>query len=652
MNFFSAQDQARRRTTLLVVLFALAVLALISLTCLLVNACWFLLRGGPVMHWQVNAWIALGVVAAVGLASLFRLLGLAGGGQAVAEAVGARRLARNSADPQERRLLNVVEEMAIASGTPVPPVYVMDAESGINAFAAGYTPADAVIAVTRGTLVLLNRDQLQGVIAHEFSHILNGDMKLNIRLIALLAGILFIGESGRFILRTFSDRNGLRVRRSNSNGKGGGGIVALLALGLGLMVVGYAGVFFGNLIKAAVSRQREFLADASAVQFTRNPDGIAGALKLIGGHVLGAQVRNPAAGEISHLFFGEALHSRFSSLFATHPKLQERIRAIEPRWDGRFIQPPKEAVAAIARQLADEVRQHGVGTLATRPATAAAAAAATATTVATTPLEDAVGQAGTGHLDLAQRLIAAIPDPLRDAAHDAWSAQAVMHALLLDTRPAIRERQLALLHKDDAALAALAGRLAADCQGLDTRCRLPLVEMTMPALKAMSAAQFSAFRRQLVALAQADAVITPFEWALARLLIHDLGPAFGQARPPAPQYRSLRQLGPPCQTVLSFLASLHAGADTPGAESAYAAGARSLGLVLPFNPTAAHDLQALGAAIDTLARCYPLVKPGLLKAFARTLAADRDFAAVDAEMLRALAAILDCPLPPIELPAA
>lgn len=658
MNFFNAQDSARKRTTVLVALFAAAVAILIVLTCLLFNVFWFGMDGGATtmvdvenrhnaipnaliagMNWRANAWIALGVITAVALASLFKFLALKAGGRAIADSMGARRISRDSRDPDERKLLNIVEEMAIASGTPVPPVYVMDKELAINAFAAGYAPADAIVCVTRGTMTLLDRDQLQGVVAHEFSHILNGDMRLNIRLIAILAGILFIGETGRFVLRSF---NGRRSRSSRDGGAGGA-----VLLGLGLLVIGYAGIFFGNLIKAAVSRQREFLADASAVQFTRNPDGIGGALKLIGGYSLGAHVNASNAAEISHFFFSDALHSPLNSLFATHPKLAERIKAIEPRWDGCFITPPKAAVAAMAQQLSST----DSGQAAQAPVAGLAAAASIP---AGHTLDNAIehsGQPEPSHIDLAQQLIASIPETVRHAARNAWSARAVIYSLLLDSREGIRRSQLASLEQYEPELASTTARLHEATDALDVRCRLPLIEMTMPALKEMSASQFDTFRLQLASLAKADQVITPFEWALARLMMHDLGPAFHHAKPHPPRYKTLKTLHEECQQVLSFLACREVDASSPEAESAYAAGARSLGIARPFMPEAAHNLKQLGKAMDTLALCYPLVKPGLLKAFAATLTADGTLCAEEAECLRALAAILDCPMPPIDMPA-
>ncbi len=261
----------------------------------------------------------LGTLAVVICGSLYQTAALAKGGSAVAESLGGRPIGVDTTDPDERRLRNVVEEMALASGVPVPSVYVLEDE-GINAFAAGHTPEDAAVAVTHGCMVLLNRDELQGIIGHEFSHILNGDMRLNIRLMGILFGILCLAVIGRLLLypggRSGRDKN------------------PVMLLGIALIVIGAIGVFFGRLIQAALSRQRELLADASSVQFTRNPAGLSGALQKIG--LAGSRIASPHAGEASHMFFENGLSIPFLSMLATHPPLGERIRAIDPGWNGVF----------------------------------------------------------------------------------------------------------------------------------------------------------------------------------------------------------------------------------------------------------------------------------------------------------------------------
>ena len=286
-----------------------------------------------------RCWRARRHWALITVGSLYKMAQLAGGGTVVAERLGGRRVYPNTTDPVERRLLNVVEEMALASGVPVPPVFLLSEEQGINAFAAGYSPSDAVVGVTRGCAQQLTRDQLQGVVAHEFSHILNGDMRLNMRLIGVLHGILLMGLVGRELLRLVGHSGGGRSRRND-------GAAPLLLIGLAFMVIGFLGLFIGNLIKAAASRQREFLADASAVQFTRNPEGIAGALKRIGAAVFGSKLASPRAAEASHMYFAEGI----STLFASHPPLHERISRIDPQWDGKFPQAlPADAVVGLGR---------------------------------------------------------------------------------------------------------------------------------------------------------------------------------------------------------------------------------------------------------------------------------------------------------------
>ena len=306
MDFFRSQDLARRNTTRMVLLLALAVLTLIAITNLLVMLVFGSLQNGEDgtvslarFDWGTFLLIGTGVTLVVLAGSLWKIGQLAGGGKVVAEALGGPLVRRDTTDPELRRALNVVEEMAIASGSPVPPVYLLSDEEGINAFAAGFTTGDAVIGLTRGTIRDLSRDELQGVVAHEFSHILNGDMRLNLRLIGILHGILLIGLIGSRVLRSTSHRS--------SKNSGGAAI-----LGLGLMAIGSGGTFFGSLIKASVSRQREFLADASAVQFTRNPFGIAGALKRIGGST--SRLHADQAEAMSHLYFAEGVRHRFASL--------------------------------------------------------------------------------------------------------------------------------------------------------------------------------------------------------------------------------------------------------------------------------------------------------------------------------------------------
>src|SRR5271166_182487 len=319
-DFFQQQASARRRTFRLVVYFVLAILVLVALVYGLLLVLGLYGAGEPVSWWQPELllFVAAGVGIVVGGASAFKVAQLASGGQAVALMMGGAEVPGTTTDARQRRLLNVVEEMAIAAGVPVPPVYVLD-EQGINAFAAGYAPGDAVVAVSQGCLEYLTRDELQGVVAHEFSHVLNGDMRLNIRLIGLIFGIMVLSIIGQILMLTGGRRSSSSQRNDSRGGQ--------MMLGVGLFALGLVGAFFGRLIMAAVSRQREFLADASAVQFTRNPGGIGGALKKIGGLKQGSRIDNPRAAEAGHMFFASAFAGRgFFGLLATHPPLAARIR--------------------------------------------------------------------------------------------------------------------------------------------------------------------------------------------------------------------------------------------------------------------------------------------------------------------------------------
>ena len=353
MDFFENQDKARRHTKRLIAYFLMAV-ALIVVAVYLVCALIFF-RGrvaggdfGALWDPQVFLAAATGTIAVICFGSLYKINELREGGGAVARMLGGRLMSPATTDPDEKKLRNVIEEMSLASGVPVPEIYVLDEEEAINAFAAGHSTSDAAVTVTRGAMELLNRDELQGVIGHEFSHILNGDMRLNLRLIGLINGILCLAIIGRILVQSGSSRSSRSDKKGNP----------LPLLGIALLIIGGIGVFFGKLIKSAVSRQREFLADASAVQFTRNPLGLAGALKKIGGLSGGSKLDAPAAEEASHLFFANGLRESWFNIFATHPPLEERIRLLDPTFDGKFPvvslpeRPPQieeePAIAAVA----------------------------------------------------------------------------------------------------------------------------------------------------------------------------------------------------------------------------------------------------------------------------------------------------------------
>ncbi len=651
MDFFEAQALARKRSSRLIVLFGLAVLGTILAGYAAAMALFgqFEIRGedihydptAPVRLWSpvILAWVAGGTVVVVGAASLFKWSQMRGGGAAVAEMVGGRRVAPDTTDLAERRLLNVVEEMAIASGVPVPAVFILEHEPGINAFAAGLTTSDAVVAVTKGGLEKLTRDELQGVVAHEFSHILNGDMRLNVQLSAVVFGILFIGLIGRGLLIGLGRGRMLQGRGGGKNK--GGGMVALFAIGLALLIIGYVGYFFGRLIQAAVSRQREYLADAAAVQFTRNPDGIAGVLKKIGGYALGSKMIGAHAGEIGHFFFAQGFRSHFGGAWATHPPLPERIRAIEPRWDGRFFKP--EQVVDVKTQSFAET---GLGGAPKPPAKQPGLPIPLPPPLGRLPFAPVaavaeIGALSAAHHDQAQSLLESIPPALRDAAHDAVLAPALVYSLLFGDAGA---RELVTKH-DGASAADHATRLQPATAALPPAARLPLLQLAFPVLSTLDPAARDRFVTTLDELVHADTKVSPFEFALQKMLLHQLKLAGApQARV---DFHAFQAVAEDIAVVLSTLA--RAGQqDGPTVAGAFLAGAAQLPLIrqnLALQPAGTGDLTPLDRALDRLAVSSLPIKKRLLLAAAHVIGHDGTVTVEEGELLRAIAVTLDCPMP-------
>ncbi len=658
MNFFEQQDRAKRNTARLVTLLCLAVISLIAMSSVAVVlilagfdvlssdadynvASSWMSRALELFDWELVLAISVLVVTVVVLGSLFKHFQLRSGGKAVAESLNGRLINPGTTDLDERKILNVVEEMAIASGIAVPPVYVIE-DDAINAFAAGHSPQDAVIGITRGCLHLLNRSELQGVIAHEFSHVFHGDMKLNIRLVATLHGILLIGLVGYLLLRSAP------FRRGGSDNKAGAAMAAIACIGLALVVIGFAGTFFGNLIKAAVSRQREFLADASAVQFTRDPDGIAGALKKIGGYQPGSQVQAANATEYSHMFFSQAVSTSFSAMMATHPPLPERIRRIQPQWDGQFAVVQEGALAeptpppVNARARLNAVTMAAASVMAAEHAAKDSNEGSVSVAAAHTTI-DAIGQPGSQHVQYAQRMLETLDPVLKDAAHDSYSARAVVYGLLLSQSPDIQAQQLAALQKHAqpevySALQALLPRYA----NLEPRLRLPLLELSLPALKQLSPAQYATFKTCLDLLIQADKRISLMEWALHRIIVHNLeAPPTGHSSGKLADYRD------ECESLLS--AVIQAGHPNTGpAQAAFQTATANLPFQgLQLQPPMVASAQTLEFAVNRLSQLQPSEKRPLLQALAQAVEHDGVLTTTEAELLRAIADALDCPLPPL-----
>ena len=626
MDFFSHQDQARKQTGKLIGLFALAVVGIIAAIYTVVIATFNIADastgnggGGGAGWWhpQILMVCAAGTLMVVGAGSLYKTAQLRAGGRVVAEQLGGRPVHPNTHDDLERRLMNVVEEIAIASGTPVPGVYVMDGEEGINAFAAGITPSDAVIGVTRGCMQQLDRDELQGVIAHEFSHILNGDMRLNIRLMGVLHGILCLALAGYLILRSGA---GFRSRGGKNNAGG------ILALAVALIAVGYIGMFFARLIQAAVSRQREFLADASAVQYTRNPKGISGALKKIGGYISGSQVENAQAAATSHMFFGNAVSKAMLGALATHPPLEERIRRID------------QSFTTEQKSTRGSGRRH------------AAAAGFAGASVTPNRLVGQTGRPTPAHLEHSSQLLHTLPLSMSVAVHEPFSARALVYALLLHHDSAVRRTQLeALKDMVDHRTLHETVQLAGQVTELDRGSYLSVIDLALPALREMSHAQFLQFSGSVRRLVKADQTTDLFEFVLQKVLLRHLGAHFEKPRRTRVAFRSAAQLTAECRVLLSALAWA-GSSDEDEVEAAYTAGAVSLpcgddmGDLLAVREC---SIGALDQALDRVAKAAPQVLQAVLRACAETVAHDGVLRPSEIEVMRAICDVFDCPMPPV-----
>jgi Zn-dependent protease with chaperone function len=643
MNFFEAQDKARRNTLWMILLFVCAVGGLIVLTNIfLLGAFAYMKTGGFVLSIselqnyfepEIFIAVAVGICLLIFGGSFYKTRSLSKGGPAVAEMLGGRLVPQSTNDLQERQLLNVVEEMSIAAGMPIPKVYLLD-EYSINAFAAGQSPANAVIGVTRGTLEQLSREELQGVIAHEFSHIFNGDMRLNIRLIGVLHGILLIGTIGYLLLRS------LRYAGRSRSRKGGAGIAAIVALGGGLMVIGYVGTFFGQWIKAAVSRQREYLADSSAVQFTRNKDSIAGALKKIGGTGPGSFIESPAAPEYSHAYFANGISSFWQSLFTTHPPLEKRIRAIDSSWDGKFTRSrPKVA------QTSTEPSAETSGIESSRAA--AKIAVETAILSAAGQAIEQIGTLNEENIEQVRALIVAMPESLRIAAQSAFSARAVIYAILIKHQSSQKLVWELLEQRADQSMPKLTAEYLDEIKNLDEKYKLPLLELCINALRELSTNQFIQFERAINAIISADKKVDLNEWVIQRLVLQQLNQHFGLHKPPKARYSNLGAVKSDAETLLSLIAYVEHRDDHHAAQ-AFDRGKKESGATA-LNIVARKDfsLESLNRSLDNLMQLKPLVKPRILKACVAIILADGKTTTRGIELVRTISICLDCPMPPM-----
>ncbi len=662
MDFFERQEHARRQTRWLLVYFAVAVAVIVAvgyvifaslvlpfmkpvphgprLHSIVLSTFWLL--GEAIYHpvyylrwtWgaRLFAGFASGAALIIALGSLYKIRQLAAGGSVVAELLGGRRVEPDTKEPDEQKLRNVVEEMAIASGMPVPEIYVLDNERGINAFAAGHTRSDVAIGVTRGCLKLLTRDELQGVVAHEFSHILNGDTRFNMRLMGIAHGLLWPVIVGRVF-----------VRGSNRPAEPGESVLdeeasvvglPFILVGYVLQAVGSIGLPFVRLLKSAICREREWLADAAAVQFTRNPDGIAGALKKIGGLYKQGRLDTPHAETASHLYFANSGYAPWFGFLSTHPPLMKRIRAIEPAFDGQF---PKVSPLPPSQFERERQFEAAVGfVLATEKARPDAIVLG-----AGSPAVEHLRQAAAIRLGLGATVATACRSPV--------GARALIYGLLLSVEEPTRSGQLQLLaQKVDLGMLQQVNELLPEVQSLDPRVKLPVIDLALPPLRHLDPSNYSQFAQMVQELIEYDRSIDLFEYTLQKILFRHLLPYYEPRPSPERRYTSVQSLLPECSVLLSALA--HVGQDEePEMLAAFQRGAGYLDApedTVQLLTGEERSLTRVDAALDRLAQAAPSVKRNVLLACAQTVAADGQVLYREAELLRAIADALDCPVPP------
>jgi Zn-dependent protease with chaperone function len=641
MNFFEHQASARRQTGRLVVYFLVAV----ALTILAVNVgMYFFARfftGGVEGGWLWHAWsrqVLIGVLMLIVGGSLIEYLRLRGGGKALAEMLGARRIDFATMDSGERQFINVVAEMAIASGVPAPTLYVMDREGGINAFVAGLSLDQTVMVVTAGALEVFSRDELQAVVGHEFSHILNGDMRLNVRLLALLAGILAIGQLGSFLMRIATDSSSTRNNRR-------GGVIHLFFLGLLLWAIGSIGLLFGRLIKAAISRQREFLADASSVQFTRNPDGLAEALLKIRNHTGYSWLDNLRAESMSHMCFAESLS--FSSWFATHPPLEARVAALGKQFLVRDRARQRELTRR-SQTAAEVAAIQGMapqgGTVELSPISYVADVAKPAVTSMEVMTGSAIllGRAGTvspRDLASAQALHRRLPPGVQQSLETCEGAQALLYALLVKQSKVPRHVLETYIAEHEPVLKDRIFNLWRILEGLDKAFALPLTELAQPRLQLMEEAAQRELLVKLQGMVQLDRQLSTFEFALLMLLRKQLRPITGMPRVRLTQSQS---------AVAILIARLirMGGLEGEKLDRAYLRLMRTAFADPPPLPSAEFtSLSRFAKSLQLLASLSPQDKRHVLELAATAVLADADIRLEEYELLRVVAAFLDCPMP-------
>jgi len=680
MDFFEKQTLARRKSTLLVTYFVIAVVATVVVINLLSYLSvryfaqsqymivtprdWF---DGP--FW----WLTLTVVGAIAAGSLWRFVRLRKGGSQVPLMMGALPVDLQSKDTLHRRLINVTEEMSIAAGTPIPQIFILQQETGINAFVAGYQLQDMTLTVSQGALENLSRDELQGVIAHEFSHIQNADTRLNMRIMALLAGLLFIGSIGSFLCRSAAITRTRRRFSMRSNNKGSGGIFAIGSI---LFLAGYTGLLFGRFIQAAVSRQREWLADATAVQYTRNPDGISGALSKIADNSYQSWLDSANAQEVNHMCFSEALKLR--QWLASHPPLDQRIKAINPMFLTRqraasnaekvkaqqvpthpeaasFAGRPLSATAVSDRRAAHSTAADSTASDSTdtgsknigSPLTTSQTISADQHTTSVLPDKSIIGTVPEQNYALGHQILNRLKQLFGDGLHNAVYAEALLYTMVLRETSEQVASQLKFKLSNNETLSdwQQSARLRDQLKRLPADQHLSLLEIITSVLKAQPASIKSHIIEQTGVIIAADQRTTFAEFIMQSFIVHHLA-----GGTPGRTINSLNKVTPHLEIILSMFARLGTIQEEKDADKILFNKVSQLHYPLtPLNFRRKISGSLLANAVRALSGLNHHLKPILIEACLDCIKSDDKIIDKEYQLLRITVEMLDCPMPPLAI---
>jgi Zn-dependent protease with chaperone function len=606
MNFFYNQDKARRKTIWLVIGFILSIVLIV----LIINGVILSLPPEPLLT-QNLGYINLGLAAVIFLGSVHKYTQLRSGGKSIVDMLNATPIDRASTDPKYRQLVNVVDEIAIASGIASPMLYVLPQEVGINAFVAGYNPNDTVLVVTQGTLNNLSRDELQGVIAHEYSHIFNSDTTLNLRILVVLSGLFMVSQIGYIMLRTRGDKKG-----------------NLILIGLALYIIGYLGVLFGNIIRAAISRERESLADASAVQYTRNPQGITTALLKIEQQGKAALMQNDHAEDVNHMCFSKAQSMSLTDIFATHPKLEKRIAALDP--DGTITAQFRASELKPKQERQEKPKQKSI------PAEDFFVGAAT---IVGPQIIASIGNPSSQSMVHAKQILSDIPQGLKNMLDTAAEAQALMYAIIM-----------AISSKQDYTVISISDDVKPKIEYClsfseikDHDCRATLLELATPTLKTMDVATTEIFLKNLYALGTVDKQLNVFKAIMLTILTQRLNPnAFKNI---TPRFSSFIEVRAEISCILWFLAMQGSGAAIEQ-QKAYVTAIKNLDPKFSLGlDDQSFSVTDLVNSLTRLRLIMPALKERLLKACVTCIMQDSQAQIDEVALLRAVCACLDCPAP-------